>query len=173
MIAITQENIQDAVKEWCRSPMEAKEKYGDISNWDVSKVTNMSYMCLCDSSFNGDISNWDVSKVTNMSYMFRYAYSFNGDLSNWDVSNVTNMASMFWNAKSFNGDLSKWDVSNVKYMMRMFYDAKSYKGDNEGTLRKKAANWNRRKNALIALQDVKTSRVLSLFDLKRYIVSYL
>ena len=44
MIAITQENIQEAVKEWCRSPMEAKEKYGDISNWDVSKVTNMSNM---------------------------------------------------------------------------------------------------------------------------------
>ena len=83
------------------------------------------------------------------------------------------MSSMFRRAESFNGDISKWDVSNVKYMMRMFYDAKSYKGDNEGTLIKKAANWNRRKNALIALQDVKTNRVLSLLDLKRYIVSYL
>jgi len=58
-------------------------------------------------------------------------------------------------------------------MYNMFYYAASYKGDNINTLRKKAANWNRRKNALIALQDVKTSRVLSLLDLKRYIVSYL
>jgi surface protein len=42
-------------------------------------------------SFNGDLSNWKVSNVTDMSGMFERAGSFNGDLSNWDVSNVTNM----------------------------------------------------------------------------------
>ena len=105
--------------------------------------------------------------------MFAWAQSFNGDISKWDVSNVKYMSKMFDCAFSFNGDLSKWDVSNVKYMSDMFLGAHSYKGDYEDTLRKKAANWNRRKNALIALQDVKTSRVLSLLDLKRYIVSYL
>jgi surface protein len=124
-------------------------------------------------SFNGDLSNWDVSNVKYMSGMFERAFSFNGDISKWDVSNVKDMSHMFERAESFNGDISKWDVSNVKYMHNMFDGAVSYKGDNEGTLRKKAANWNRRKNALIALQDVKTSRVLSLLDLKRYIVSYL
>ena len=66
MIAITQENIREAVKEWCRSPVKAKEKYGDISRWDVSNVTNMHNMFSYAKSFNGDISNWDVSKVTNM-----------------------------------------------------------------------------------------------------------
>ena len=40
-------------------------------------------------SFNGDISTWDVSKVTNMLGMFRRAKLFNGDVSKWDVSNVT------------------------------------------------------------------------------------
>ena len=34
-------------------------------------------------SFNGDISNWDVSNVTNMENMFLSADSFNGDISNW------------------------------------------------------------------------------------------
>jgi surface protein len=38
---------------------------GDISQWDVSKVTNMSRM-FCAGQFNGDISQWDVSKVTNI-----------------------------------------------------------------------------------------------------------
>ena len=47
------------------------------------------------SKFNGDISNWDVSKVTSMKEMFEYSM-FNGDISNWDVSNVTNMDSMFY-----------------------------------------------------------------------------
>ena len=40
-----------------------------------------------ESQFNGDISNWDVSNVTNMIGMF-YNSQFNGDISNWDVSNV-------------------------------------------------------------------------------------
>ena len=54
----------------------------------------------------GDISNWDVSKeVTNMSDMFRYATSFNQPLNNWNVSNVKNMRRMFWFATSFNRPL--------------------------------------------------------------------
>ena len=39
----------------------------------------------------GEISNWDVSKVTNMDSMFAGATSFNQPLKNWNVSNVTNM----------------------------------------------------------------------------------
>ncbi len=46
-------------------------------------------------SFNGDISDWDVSDVTDMSGMFSDADSFNGDISDWDVSNVTDMSHMF------------------------------------------------------------------------------
>jgi surface protein len=41
-------------------------------------------------AFNGDISQWDVSNVTDMSFMF-YRSNFTGDISKWDVSNVTNM----------------------------------------------------------------------------------
>mgnify|MGYP002516597932 CR=1 FL=1 len=46
------------------------------------------------SQFNGDISMWDVSSVTDMSWMFNHS-SFNGNISNWDVSNVTSMRGMF------------------------------------------------------------------------------
>jgi len=41
----------------------------DVSNTDVSKVTDMSYMFF-DSTFNGDISLWDLSKGIDMSGMF-------------------------------------------------------------------------------------------------------
>jgi surface protein len=71
--------------------------------------------------FNGDISEWDVSNVTDMSCMFHNS-DFNGehsDLSNWDVSNVTNMIDMFAHS-SFNGDISKWDVSKVTDMNDIF-----------------------------------------------------
>ena len=40
------------------------------------------------SAFNQDISAWDTSNVTNMSYMFSSANVFNQDISSWDVSNV-------------------------------------------------------------------------------------
>ena len=49
---------------------------------------------------------WDVSNVTNMSWMFSYAEAFIGDLSDWDVSNVTDMGYMFGWATAFNQDLS-------------------------------------------------------------------
>ena len=42
---------------------------GDISNWDVSSVENMTDM-FSNSKFNGDISKWDVSNVTRKTYMF-------------------------------------------------------------------------------------------------------
>jgi surface protein len=41
------------------------------------------------STFNGDVSSWDVSKVTTMKSMFEGAAAFNGDLFSWDVSKVT------------------------------------------------------------------------------------
>ena len=75
----------------------------------------------------GDISNWDVSKeVTNMSDMFRYATSFNQPLNNWNVSNVKYMGAMFQGARSFNQPLNKWNVSNVNLMSEMFYGAESW-----------------------------------------------
>ena len=47
-------------------------------------------------TFNSDISNWDVSNVTNMFKMFSNAGSFNQDLSDWDLSSVTNMNHVFF-----------------------------------------------------------------------------
>ena len=49
------------------------DKYGEISNWDTSRVTNMGYMFENASSFNQPLNNWDVSNVTDMGGMFMYA----------------------------------------------------------------------------------------------------
>jgi len=95
----------------------------DTSNWDVSSVTNMSFMFYFATSANPDTSNWDVSSVTNMGYMFYGATSANPDTSNWDVSSVTNMGYMFYGATSANPDTSNWDVSSVTTMANMFYFA--------------------------------------------------
>ena len=101
---------------------------GDISEWDVSNVTDMKEMFYY-SKFNGDISKWNVGNVTDMNWMFYYS-KFNGDISKWDVSKVVDMHWMFRKSKftGENGDLSKWDVSNVKDMEEMFSQTK-FNGD--------------------------------------------
>ena len=101
-------------------------KYIDISDWDVSNVTDMSGMFFDCGELKsvGDLSNWDVSNVTDMSGMFYECneLKFIGDISNWDVSKVTNMTYMFGFCKKFNQDLSSWDVSNVIYKDSIFYN---------------------------------------------------
>ena len=92
----------------------------DISNWDVSTVTNMSAMFYCCWNFNCDLSYWDVSNVTCMEYMFGGCKKFNCDLSNWNVSNVTDMDNMFVNCKKFNCNLSDWDISKISRWKNMF-----------------------------------------------------
>ena len=51
----------------------------DISEWDVSSVTDMSWMFYSADSFNQDLSGWDVSSVTDMEAMFDYAYNLSDD----------------------------------------------------------------------------------------------
>ena len=95
---------------------------GDISYWNVSNVTNMAYMFTGCVNFNQNISRWNVSRVTDMSYMFFGCVNFNQNISSWDVSKVKDMCAMFKFCKSFNQDLSKWNVSNVRYHEFTFYN---------------------------------------------------
>jgi surface protein len=101
----------------------------DISGWNVRSVTDMSGMFHNAQYFDKDISGWDVSSVTDMNSMFLYAYSFNQSLGMWDVSSVTNMSNMFDQAYKFNGDIGGWDVSSVTDMSNMFDSANSFNQD--------------------------------------------
>ncbi len=122
----TNKTLRRAVKDYLAGGDRKKrivEKYGEISNWDTSKVTSMSYMFHEARSFNQPLNNWNVSKVWDMTHrymllMFEDASSFNQPLNNWNVSNVTGMGGMFAAATSFNQPLNNWNVSNVKIMYR-------------------------------------------------------
>ena len=94
-----------------------------IDKWDVSNVTDMSYMFEgCYDFIDKDLGNWNVSNVTNMSHMFENCgYNFFGiGLDNWDVSKVTDMSWMFYGCVELKFDLSKWNVNNVINMEGMF-----------------------------------------------------
>jgi len=109
--------LGSAINAWISNSSTAEQTYGNLSNWDVSKVTDMSGL-FEDVTFSGDISNWDVSNVQNMKDMFE-GCTFNGDISNWNTSKVQNMQDMFKDS-TFNGDISNWNVSKVTTMESMF-----------------------------------------------------
>lgn len=138
---------------------------GDLSDWDMSGVTNMGSMFadaaafnnggqaltwntssvqLMDrvffnaTSFNQDISTWNTAAVTNMFGMFINADAFNQPIGNWNVSNVVNFAQMFQLADVFNQDLSNWNMSNAQFIDGMFADTPAF--NNAG---QPLSNWER------------------------------
>jgi len=81
-----------------------------------------SMFSSCESLESIDVSGFDTSKVTKMSYMF---YSCSGlsslDISGFDTSNATNMNNMFRNCSSLTSlDVSGFDTSKVTNISRMF-----------------------------------------------------
>lgn len=66
VVVTTKKQLQDLIKE-------TMALYGpecDLNFIDVSQITDMSKLFV-KSQFNGDISQWDVSNVTNMESMFQ------------------------------------------------------------------------------------------------------
>lgn len=96
----------------------------DLTYWDTSTVKNMHRLFEGGKFVVSGITNWNTSKVTDMSYMFKDNNAFNIPLL-WNTSNVTNMKEMFRGATNFNQPLF-WDTSKVTDMSRMFFDAKSF-----------------------------------------------
>jgi len=103
----------------------------DLSNFDTSKVVNMTgmfYECKSLENLSG-ISKWDTSNVIDMSYMFFICQSLEilPDISHWNTSNVEDMSRMFYNCKSLLSlpDISKWNTSKVNKMNYMFFSCKS------------------------------------------------
>ncbi len=103
----------------------------NISSWNVSSVSNLSYFAgsdsLTDSHFNNGASstsqnvwNWTTSSLTNLSFAFAGLQRFNADISSWDTSKVTSLRQTFVKASRFNQDISRWTTSAVTDMSNTF-----------------------------------------------------
>ena len=128
-VAFSDEVLKFAVKSWLNNPVAAEEKYGHISQWDVSRVKDISSLFENAVDFDEDLSAWDVSNVRDMKYAFANASSFSGDLAKWDISKVKHTRHMFHGASSFDCDLSKWNTTNVLNFSYMFAGASSFNGN--------------------------------------------
>jgi len=101
-----------------REEIKRQGSRADLNCIDTSAITNMRELFNKFKTFDGDISEWNVSNVTDMSDMFNGS-DFDGDISQWDVSNVKDMTAMFESSK-FRGDISGWNVDKVEYFFPMF-----------------------------------------------------
>ena len=100
----------------------------NLSNFDTSLVTNMSFMFgYIYSLIDLDISNFNTSNVLSMKAMFAHCISLISlNLSNFDTSKVIDMRSMFYDCPSLEIlELSNFKTSNVKDMAGMFYNCSS------------------------------------------------
>ena len=98
----------------------------DVSNFVTVNVTDMSNMFNeCNSLTSLDVSNWDTSNVTSMSNLFRRCYVLNElDMSNWDTSKVTAMNYLFSGCDNLiKIDISNFDTSKVTDTEGMFISA--------------------------------------------------
>eukprot|EP00940_MAST-03C_sp_MAST-3C-sp2_P001049 g1049.t1 len=130
---VNDSNIHARVQSYFGNASEAG--CGEIGGWDVSEVTDFSYLFSDRAHFNADVSRWNVSSAIDMSYMFsflvtsEYESAFNADVSRWDVSSVTDASYMFAVAPRFNADVSRWDVSSLNSLDHTFYGAKRFNAD--------------------------------------------
>ena len=110
--------------------IDAQAFNADLSNWDVSSVTDMEGAFFSASKFNSAIGAWDVSKVRSMYRIFAYASTFNSEVGGWDTSRVKTMNEMFYYAISFNDpSIVAWDVQSATDFYNMFYSATEFDVD--------------------------------------------
>ena len=81
---------------------------------DVTNTCSMFEDCY--DLISLDVSNFDTSKVKDMTEMFYNCYKLDFDLSKWKLENLkTCFSDPFRNCKSLSCDLSKW-----KYLKKIF-----------------------------------------------------
>ena len=68
--------LKAAVDQWIADKTAAEGTHGAISEWDVSRVDDLSELFV-GTTFNDDIGAWDTSKVTDMYGTFNGANAFN------------------------------------------------------------------------------------------------
>ena len=102
----SKDELKTAVIQFNENKTSAEATYGFIASWDVSGISDMSYLF---SPYNSDYEPYSNSSSSNYSNSTRssdssYSYgygedeteeTFDANISNWDTSGVTDMSGMF------------------------------------------------------------------------------
>ena len=94
----------------------------DLTEFDTSKVIDMSGMFMECKATSLDLSSFNTRKVRNMSGMFMKCEATSIDLSSFDTSKVTNTLAMFMKCQATSLDLLNFDTSSIITMSFMFHN---------------------------------------------------
>lgn len=123
----------------------------NLSNWDISNVTDLSYLFANSSALSNyikGIDNWNTNSVKTVIYMLQNVSSHNASnileqMTNWDTSEITNMNSMCEGVRPCpNIDFSTMNLSNVETLRRFCYEG-SYSTNTTGTIVVKLPSMNK------------------------------
>ena len=88
----------------------------DLSNWDISKVNDLSNLCYFSSFKKINLSGWNTVNVKNMGSNFYYMQSLETLLiPDWDMTNATNTSSFIYSCPKLKYiDLSRSNDLTIK-----------------------------------------------------------
>jgi len=115
-------------------PLQGRTQFGDIADWNTSKITSAygifdKTLSIHAKSFNADIGSWDTSGIYITSYLFNGAEAFDQYIGDWDTSSLLYAQQMFQDAISFNQDIQYWDTTSVMNFYGMFKGASGFNQD--------------------------------------------
>ena len=79
--------LRIAIRRWITSDGTYTDLGLTINDWDVSAVTDFSFLFADEDTFNDPLSNWETAQVTSMSSMFQRASLFDQEIGGW-VSHI-------------------------------------------------------------------------------------
>lgn len=101
-----------------RNMFKGSDFKGDVSQWDISKVRDMSGMFENVKTLNSNFGTWNTKNMRRIDDMFK-GTSFAGDLSNWNTNYLVSANGTFELAGDVKG-IDKWNITSLRNMDRIF-----------------------------------------------------
>ena len=103
----------------------------DISNWDMSKVTDMRSMLAGQPLFNQEIGKWNLGNVITASFALSsdspgaFTNLGSSSINNWNLTKATTLRGIFERCTSFNQPINNWSLPLVTDMRGFLYEIPS------------------------------------------------
>ena len=145
---LTDGTFKQASWDWVQDATTATTKWGDIGDWDVSGVADMSHAFSKHRNaaggakvLNGNSANiasftgagletWITTSLTNMASTFSGATNMNAVMANWGMSKVNTLRGTFKGALQFvGGGMSNWITTALTSLDGTFEGASAMNAD--------------------------------------------
>ena len=93
----------------------------DLSNATSTRRMFQGATALVDNG--GEIENWNMNTITDISHMFRDAILFNAPIKNWNTSNIQVFSRALQGTLAFDQNIGYWDISSATSMQALLANA--------------------------------------------------